>query len=78
MSRDWLRRKFLSLSGHIVVLGGVGFLTSIGICIHDASETNQLTVEYVLRMSMVFVVASVISGVLAWYLVTKPAMRKYK
>jgi hypothetical protein len=76
MTRTQFRYFFLTLRGHLVVIGGpIAIVSTIFFCF-DAYSRHELSLRLALRLFVSFAFAGIITGIFGWYCVMRPAVKR--
>ena len=67
---------FLTPLGHIVVIGAPVFIAGTAAFLQQAYDEGWLSSQSGLRIATGFFVGGIITGALAWYCVTLPAIKR--
>lgn len=76
MDQATLRKKFLSLRGHLIMLGVPIAALLLLTDLIEAYQGRWLTWSFVFRMAMIRLLAGTLIAVLGWYAVTRPYLNR--
>ncbi|MFT3906625.1 MAG: hypothetical protein QM718_10005 [Steroidobacteraceae bacterium] len=75
MNRAALRAFFLSLRGHLVMLGLPLFVICSAWMLQKAHDEQWLTPESGFKIVVSFIAAAIVTSAAVWYLVIRPVVR---
>lgn len=75
MSREDLRKRFLSLKGHIVVYGSMFFLVTAPTLFGLNYEQGTLTLRRAVEIMAITPIIGIFVGAAGWYLIMAPLVR---
>jgi hypothetical protein len=77
MNRTKLKKAFLTLSGHVVVLGGPFFIAETAYFTQQAYDEHWLSWASGLRIAAGFLAGGLIAGATVWFFITRPLVRRH-